>query len=115
MSGQHPRMVPQEGPFPGVFVSTAGAMFVILVSRGAVTVPVLLRGAWSATAESLALETLREYIQTPPGQLASKPQRKYLTDSHLQSKQENQRVEDKRASLLIFATPVGEAVDLRGW
>lgn len=53
-------MVSQEGPFPGVFVSTAGAVLVILVSGGAVTVPVLLGGAWSATAESLELEALRE-------------------------------------------------------
>lgn len=43
-------MVPQGGLLPGVFVSTAGAVLVILVSRGAVTVPVLLKGAWSAAA-----------------------------------------------------------------
>lgn len=45
ISGQHPRMAPHGGLFPGVFVSSAGAVLLIVVSRGAVAVLVLLREA----------------------------------------------------------------------
>lgn len=119
VSGQHPRMAPQGEPFSGVFVSTVGAVLVILVSGEAVTVPVLLRGAWSATAESLELEALRKQIHTLPGQLAIKPRRKYLTDSHMQA---NRKTKERRTSEPVCSSMLGlwgrlqiSDADKQGW
>lgn len=68
-------MVPQGELFPGAFVSTAGAAPVILISRGDMTVSELLREASECHCG------VTEATQTLPGQLASRPQRKYLTNS----------------------------------
>lgn len=65
VSEQPPRMVPRGGLFPGAFVSTAGAAPVLLISRGDMTVPALLREAQSVIAVSPGQGALRAYLNTP--------------------------------------------------
>lgn len=65
VSGQPPRMVPWGGLFPGAFVSTAGAAPALLISRGDMTVPALLREAQRVIAVLPGQEALRAYSNTP--------------------------------------------------
>lgn len=91
VAGQHPRTVPQGGLFPGAFVSTAGAMPGILISRGGVTGPALLREASEChCGVTGARGPERVYSNTPrsAGKQASEEVSNRLSHA---SKQENQR------------------------
>lgn len=112
VSGQHPRMVPQGGLFPGAFVSTAGAAPVIPISRGDTTVPALLREAQSVIVVSLGLGALRAYSNTPRS--AGKKASEEVSNRLLMRANRKTKESGGQASQgCVFAMPVGEAAESR--